>query len=804
MTNFENSDLQIVTTKARADKAINSLKGLLLGIISDDIIDAREMEELRLWAQEHYDLVNRNPFREFMILIENTASNEIPTKEAVEDLYWLCQKYEHNSIYYNGITSDLQLLQGIFHGILADGILSDEEIFKLHDWLSENKHLSSYYPYDEIRSLVLSIMEDKIITEDERTVLTAFIKQFVEIKNTEVAQKIERDTADVNITGICAVNPEIIFEGKTFCVTGILNRGSRSELQKAIQDQGGVSVNSISKKTDYLIIGSTNNACWSYSCYGRKVEKALELRKSGHTIVLIHETDIFTAIDGKTFTEMSPVNNEIPMINSASFHDDSIIDVSGNADIPIDFGSNFPIQENISINIVNQNTNPTTESWKIGKKYTRKLNLNEEQIELLDKLSFANNVFNEIEYCKVQIVKQFLRTIEYLYQNCIPVNKSYATVIDELSEIIVVLQYNYKKESLNYKYTFDSVQMEIFNHILKLCENNIREVYGIKRKINTDFNYNNSDILDKYNKKIVSKIEVFLVENQFHVLDADYKTNIILNETNTNRWKTKFDLIKEDYSNSIAFEREIFRLAEVNVKNPSLDTIFFEASKFVSGFDKNCALRLYIHYLDKDLNSSKFSKKQLTQTIQKSLFSTTEQLNDFEKILSEFVADRNLETAIEKVNQIYLPKRKKITIDPEAIKNIQLQHSETADILGRLLDDDFEYENASIKAEETINKDELTINITNKNPEPQISKYLEELVLTDIQKEVLDSFEKQSFTILQTDFEEFIKSKNMFSGSTIESINEKCYEILDDILIEEEDEYFTINTDYYKKLLNND
>lgn len=296
MSNFENPELQILTSKARADKAINSLKGLLLGILSDDIIDVKEMDELRLWAKEHYDLINRNPFREFMLLIENTASNKIPAKEAVEDLYWLCQKYEHDSIYYNGITSDLQLLQGIFHGILADGVLNNDEVFKLHEWLSDNEHLNSHYPYDEIRSLVLSIVADKKIEEEERAVLTAFIKQFVELKNTDIAEKVEKDTEGVSISGICAVDPEIIFENKTFCITGILSKGNRSELQEAITNKGGISVNSISKKTDYLIIGDTNNACWSYSCYGRKVEKALDLRKSGHTIILVHEFDIFDAI----------------------------------------------------------------------------------------------------------------------------------------------------------------------------------------------------------------------------------------------------------------------------------------------------------------------------------------------------------------------------------------------------------------------------------------------------------------------------------------------------------------------------
>jgi len=296
MTTFENTTQQIVTLKARADKAINSLKGILLGILSDGKIDSYEMKELQLWAKENHALINRNPFKEFMLLIENTASNNIPTKEAIEDLYWLCQKYEHDSIYYNGITSDLQQLQGIFHGILSDGELNDTEIFKLHEWLSENEHLNSYYPYDEIRSLVLSVVADKKIDEEERLILMAFIKQFVELSNNDVKESIDKATADINISGICAVDPEIIFENKTFCVTGILSRGTRTELQNAIKDKGGIPVNSISKKTDYLIIGDTSNACWSYACYGRKVEKALDLRKSGHTIILVHEFDVFDAI----------------------------------------------------------------------------------------------------------------------------------------------------------------------------------------------------------------------------------------------------------------------------------------------------------------------------------------------------------------------------------------------------------------------------------------------------------------------------------------------------------------------------
>lgn len=491
--------------------------------------------------------------------------------------------------------------------------------------------------------------------------------------------------------------------------------------------------------------------------------------------------------------------------NNPSFLDpenDFITDVSGNADTPIHFGENF------TVSTTNENSNERqfsdADSLKIGEKYFRKLNVTDGQVEILNTLWFAGNVFNEIEYCKIQILKQFVRAVDYLYTSCIPVNKSYATVVDELSEIIVCIKYNYRKESLNYRYTYQSVQAEIFNHILKLCENNVRESYGIKRKINTDFNYNHPDILHQYNRKMVSKLEIFLTENRHKILDADARTNIILNENNTNRWKDKFDVLKEDYSNAIAFEREIFRLADVNIKNPSVESIFFEASKFMADHDKKCALRFYIHYLEKDLQSQKFDHKQLAKNIHKSLFSTQEQVHDFERILSDFIGDRNLETAIEKANKLYETKRKKIVIDAEAIENVKRQHSGTVALLEEYLKDDDEDESISVKNQDATDKNELTINITHENTESQHSKYVDDLNLTDIQKEILDLFEKQSFTVLQSEFEIVIKSKNLFMGSTIDSINESCFEILDDILIEEEDDYFTINTDYYKKLLNND
>lgn len=297
MNSAEKLDFRIYTTKSEADKAINSLKGILYGINIDNEVNESEINELKLWAKNHHSLINRNPFKEFMVIIQQTIEDKIPDVEAIEDLYWLCQKYEADNYYYNAVTTDLQTLQGICHGIISDGIINDKEIYELDKWLQQNEHLTSYYPYDELRSLILSIISDGKIDDDEKTVLKAFFKHFVKVENQQINNKIEDDIIDINIGGLCTSEPEVEFIGKTFCVTGVLNRGNRQELKNQIEKLGGITVDNVSKKTDYLIVGDNGNPAWAFACYGRKVEKALNYRKEGHTIMLIHEFDFFDILD---------------------------------------------------------------------------------------------------------------------------------------------------------------------------------------------------------------------------------------------------------------------------------------------------------------------------------------------------------------------------------------------------------------------------------------------------------------------------------------------------------------------------
>jgi len=298
MESHKDLEYRVFTTRAEADKAISSLRGILIGISLDGVITDEELNELDQWCSNHHDLINKNPFKDFINTIRLMMVYDNENRlDLVKDLQWHVQRYEDECIYYNAITYEIQTLQGICHGIISDGIIEDTEVHALYKWLSEHEFLASYYPYDEIKSLLTSILADGIIDEDERKRLFAYFNEFVNIADESTAQKIKDQLIGVEIQGICTSDPNVIFKEKTFCISGLTKRGTRDELSQEIINLGGIVKTGISKKTDYLIVGDNDNPCWAFSCYGRKVEKAIEIRKGGGQIQIIHEFDFWDFIE---------------------------------------------------------------------------------------------------------------------------------------------------------------------------------------------------------------------------------------------------------------------------------------------------------------------------------------------------------------------------------------------------------------------------------------------------------------------------------------------------------------------------
>ena len=283
---------RIFTQKSEADKALNTLKGILSGIVIDDVVNESEINNLKDWVSQHNLLIQRNQFKEFMSAINGYLHNEIPKSEFIQDLIYLCQAYESDNYYYNGITSDLQILNGLCQGILADNNVNDEEISGLNNWLTAHKHLNGLWPYDELNTIVENILADGIISLDDTELLHAFISQIAVNEKTNSADEILGD-----LLSIYAVNPKVEISGKSFCFTGILQSYKRSEALKYVEQFGGKSTSNPSAITNYLVVGDIGNVSWAYTAYGRKIELAMKLRKSGHRIQIIRESDFKKAIE---------------------------------------------------------------------------------------------------------------------------------------------------------------------------------------------------------------------------------------------------------------------------------------------------------------------------------------------------------------------------------------------------------------------------------------------------------------------------------------------------------------------------
>lgn len=287
------------TKPAELHKAINTLRGIVAGISCSDGVCSMEIQELVHWCSIHAHLRDRHPFSELLPVIEKAMEDGFIDEEEQNDILWLCNNFVDEGKYYDVITSSIQFLGGLIHGIMSDGHLSDTEIKSLNLWLRSNDFLQGTYPFDELTAMLHAILEDGVITEDERNSLLAFMSNLVEFKDSYNLS--EFDFAALrekySISGVCAHDPFIVVSQRNFCFTGESYRATRKELKEEIERWGGAFKSSVSKSTDYLVVGNGGNPCWAYSCYGRKIESAMDLRKAGAKVQIINEVDLWSMID---------------------------------------------------------------------------------------------------------------------------------------------------------------------------------------------------------------------------------------------------------------------------------------------------------------------------------------------------------------------------------------------------------------------------------------------------------------------------------------------------------------------------
>lgn len=177
-------------------------------------------------------------------------------------------------INYTDTTYSLRELKNISQDIINDNNVSLEEIIYLNEWLSKNESLAGNYPYDKIYSFCQTILLDGIIEESEQNDLLLLLSEFVDPINS------------------CQCDCQIIFKNSIFCLTGNFTIGTKEDIAEKIMSLGGICKNTITKKTNYLIVGGAGNDNWKFGNYGSKVSKALEMQDKGLPILILKEDDL--------------------------------------------------------------------------------------------------------------------------------------------------------------------------------------------------------------------------------------------------------------------------------------------------------------------------------------------------------------------------------------------------------------------------------------------------------------------------------------------------------------------------------
>ena len=186
----------------------------------------------------------------------------------------------------NNVSKAIDQLSGICAGILADGVVCDAEARFFHDWVQRVAGYEPVWPFTEILQRIRTIFDDGQIDDEEREDLAETMRQIT-------GGGIYSESAETFSSELPLDHPlpeKVLFPGNEFVPTGRFAFGTRRKVVDAIAALDGIPKDGFpTQATRYLIIGVFASRDWHNTNYGRKIERAIELRSEGYPISILSE-----------------------------------------------------------------------------------------------------------------------------------------------------------------------------------------------------------------------------------------------------------------------------------------------------------------------------------------------------------------------------------------------------------------------------------------------------------------------------------------------------------------------------------
>jgi NAD-dependent DNA ligase len=174
-------------------------------------------------------------------------------------------------------------LLGLARGLMADQELTDSEIHFLDKWLEERYSMTSSFPGNVIHERIKEVLEDGVVTEEERSHLVETLNMLIEDRLEDLADQVDLTELWFDDVGL------IDFNKARFCLTGNFVYGPSDVCKVAIEQRGGTVAPSVSDEAQYLVVGGLGLDEWRTGGLGAEIESAMRLRAKGKSVKIIPE-----------------------------------------------------------------------------------------------------------------------------------------------------------------------------------------------------------------------------------------------------------------------------------------------------------------------------------------------------------------------------------------------------------------------------------------------------------------------------------------------------------------------------------
>lgn len=267
------------------DRALYGLKGILAGVVADKRLNELELLFLDSWLQSQEYLSEDADVLTILSQVGDILEDGVISPEELQQMQ---ARIEQIVSARDSETPEsvghIEELVGFLTGTASDGVLNDQEITAMSAWLEHNESVKEVWPASVIVMRLALILEDGIITDEERGDLLATVRQVTGTDTDESGLSFEAST-EVWEDSLESLN----LAGSVFCLTGDFVSGDRDSVDTMLRCLGAETNSSVNKSVDYLVIGTLASRDWLYTSHGRKIEKALLLKREGSAIKIITE-----------------------------------------------------------------------------------------------------------------------------------------------------------------------------------------------------------------------------------------------------------------------------------------------------------------------------------------------------------------------------------------------------------------------------------------------------------------------------------------------------------------------------------